>query len=353
MKRVLIDCRLSRTASGIGRYTRELVTELLKTAEMHFMLLVRSRHEEWLKTLPKGSRTIVEADIPHYSIREQLMLPWMLRSERVDLLFSPHFNVPLFCPVPFVATIHDLILHRYPNEASKLKQIAYRMVVGSCIRRARALIAVSNFTAREIEELYGADARRKTTVIHEGVEFESPSKETIATVLRKFNLWKPYFLYVGNAKQHKNVPLLLRAFSKLEDPSKELVLVCGGKETKNLRLPRGVRGIASVSDQDLPALYASALAFVTPSLYEGFCLPVLEAEAVGCPVIAVGTTAIPEVAPPGSRLIEPTVEALTATLKNPPRHHESRKRFLWKDAAQKTVALLHEVAGSARHGEER
>ena len=100
MKRVLIDCRLSRTASGIGRYTRELVTELLKTAEMHFMLLVRSRHEEWLKNAAEGFSYDRGSGYPTTRSGNSWMLPWMLRSERVDLLFLPHLQRFALLPCP-------------------------------------------------------------------------------------------------------------------------------------------------------------------------------------------------------------------------------------------------------------
>src|SRR5687768_17175203 len=153
MRRIGIDCRFAALPAGLGRYTRELVQELTKHPNIQFVLFVRSKSEDWI---PRSSSvTVVEAPIPHYSLQEQVALPALIRAQKLDLYFAPHFNVPLSLPCPFVATIHDLILHRFPNEASGLKKIAYKLVMRSCIRRAKALIAVSEFTTSEIQSFYG------------------------------------------------------------------------------------------------------------------------------------------------------------------------------------------------------
>src|SRR5687767_372877 len=100
MKTLGIDCRFAASHVGLGRYTRELVTHLMaRPRPFSIVLFVRSEEEEWLQSLPNRSMArIVVADIPHYSFAEQWKFPSVLRRSKINLLFSPHFNVPLLCP---------------------------------------------------------------------------------------------------------------------------------------------------------------------------------------------------------------------------------------------------------------
>jgi glycosyltransferase involved in cell wall biosynthesis len=337
MKTILIDCRFAALNVGLGRYARELVVHLLRrSSNTRFVLLVRKANEEWI---PQGAETLV-ADIPHYSLAEQITLPRIIRNSNADLLFSPHFNVPLFCPIPFVVTVHDLILHRYPNRASFLKQVIYRTIIGHAVRKAEAIVAVSEFTAHELADMYGSNATKKLSVIHEGVSEMYRPVHDVKPVLDQQEIHRPYFLYVGNAKQHKNVPLLLEAFQKSGITDADLLLVSGGPEMQSLTLPPNARVLSSISDTDLPALYSAARCFVTASLYEGYCLPVAEALACGCPVIATNRTAIPETAAGHAMLIEPTVDAFSAAFKNPPMDRIPFIVGTWEKAAKETEALL-------------
>jgi len=341
MQPIAIDCRFADTQSGLGRYTRELVTHLLCVDTTgHYVLLVQHAQSAWLNGL-SGNLTLIEAPFRHYSLSEQLKLPQLIKETGARLLFSPHFNVPWFCPVPFVVTIHDLILHRYPNQASFTKRLAYRVLIKKAIQRATRVITVSNFVSRELEDVYGQDVREKIVTIREGVNdsFCEQSDAVQRQLREKYDLKKPFFLYVGNAKEHKNVQILIDSFSAIDDQQTELILMTSGKESERLKLTSGVRIIDGVSDDDLPAFYSAARAFVTASLYEGFCLPIAEAQACGCPVIAAKTSAIPEIAGESALLVEPTVEAFVDAFKNLP-EHSAPHQLSWDDAAEKTSALL-------------
>lgn len=342
MKTILIDCRFASLHAGLGRYTRELVTHLLRRpAQVRYILLVQNKKEEWIP----GNAETIESTIPHYSLQEQTVLPRIIRNIGADLLFSPHFNVPLFCPVPFVVTVHDLILHRYPNRASWVKQMMYRLIIGHTVRHAQAIVAVSAFTRQEVSDTYGPVAGEKTRVILEGVsEIYRPVPASASQpVLERHAAHRPYFLYVGNAKQHKNVPLLIEAFQKAQLKDTDLLLVSGGAEARALKLPENVRILSSVSDADLPALYSAAKALLTASFYEGYCLPVAEALACGSPVIASDRTAIPETAAGHAMLIEPTVDAFIKALRNPPSKSDAFIAGTWQKAAEETEDLLLEM----------
>ncbi len=344
MSLIAIDCRFAGLNAGLGRYTRLLVTEMLKQkSDISYVLIVRHKKEQWI---PVGAK-VIEADIPHYSLAEQLMLPGIIRSLKADLLFSPHFNVPFFCPIPFVVTVHDLILHRYPNNASFMKRAAYRLQIGRAIRKAKSIIAVSSFTASEIADAYGADAKRKTVTVLEGVDdsYQPSSASECARVRTQYQLERPFFLYVGNAKEHKNVQVLLDAYDQSGITDTQLILVSSGPEAAKLNLPEGVRILRNVSDTDLPSLYSAAQCLVTASLYEGYCLPVAEALACGCPVIASHRTAIPETAAGHAMLIEPTVSSFVDAFKHPPARKTPVVVGTWKQAGKATQELLVDLVG--------
>lgn len=339
--KILIDCRFAGFHAGIGRYTREIVTHLLMLDRSStYILLVRSSTEQWI---PKNAE-IIEADIPHYSLAEQLRLPSIIKKSGADIFFCPHFNIPLRCPLPLVVTIHDLILHRYPNQASILKHIAYQILMKHAVLQSSSIIAVSTFTKSELVTTYGKNIEQKITVVHEGVSplYSPASPHDQARIRDTYQLRQPFFLYVGNAKEHKNISLLLDAFIAASLQDTELVLVTGGPEVANLGiLPANVRILSSIPETDLPALYTTARCFVTPSLYEGYCLPAAEALACGCPVIAVNRSALPETVQGNAMLIEPTKEALVSALTHPPTLDTPFVVSRWKEAAQKTAEILH------------
>jgi glycosyltransferase involved in cell wall biosynthesis len=335
MKRIGIDCRLASSPTGLGRYVRELVPALLSESNAIEWVLFGG---EWTENCTQNVQ-VVRTSIPHYSLQEQFVWPFILRNARLDLLFVPHFNVPLYCPVPFVMTIHDLILHAYPNQTSLLKRMMYHVILKSALKRSIATIAVSRFTASEVAKYYN----KICTVFPQGthLHFTRATDEVVATIRKKYGLSQRYFLYVGNAKEHKNVPVLVEAFLQANMRDTELLLVSPGVEADDLLYSSNVRRFVNVNDADLVGLYSGAEAFVTASLYEGFCLPIVEALACGCPVIASNTTAIPELAVRGVQLVEPTLEAFSKALHNwsKPDVVEKLARD-WNQVAQETLKVL-------------
>lgn len=339
---VLLDCRFAATHSGLGRFTRELVTALLRRDDVvDYRLLVTQAPQDWL---PAGhGHALVPTAIRHYSIAEHIRLPRIIAQSGATLLFSPHFNVPWTCPVPFVATVHDLILHRYPNEASWVKRIAYRRLLRRTVLRSRRLCTVSAFVRDELVRCYGAGLAATIALLHEGVGpvFAPRPTDAVQETLRRHGVLRPFFLYVGNAKEHKNVQTLIDAFAQSGVRDADLLLVTAGPETSRLRLAEGVRIIAPVEDSDLASLYAGARAFVTASLYEGCCLPVLEARHCGCPVIASNSTAIPEVAGEGAMLLPPDRDAFAAAFASPPpRTGAPAHRWEWDRTASEVADVL-------------
>ncbi len=305
-----IDCRFGSALAGLGTFTRNLTTELLQRKDgWSYVLFVKSVREEWLSPLLQLGVDIREAPFAHYSFREQADFPNLIQDAGCDLFHSPHFNVPFFCPIPFTCTVHDLILHRFPNEATLMKRLAYRFVIGSALRNAKHVFAVSESTKADIASFYGSGVRAKTSVTYPGASaaFRPQSKDIQSEVRKRYGLEKPFLLYVGNCKQHKNVRMLIDAFTQAGLPGVELVCVAGGIECAHIGRHKDVRFIPTVPPEDLPALYSAALGCVTATLMEGFCLPLVEAMACRTSVLATNVGPIPEVCGEHALLSEPTV----------------------------------------------
>jgi len=355
MQFVGIDCRFASEHTGLGTYTRSLVSHLLKRNDpWSYVLFVRSEEERWLVPFRgKPGICLRVAAFPHYSLSEQIKLPELIHESGCILYYAPHFNVPLYCPAPFICTVHDLILHRYPNQAGFFRRGAYRFVLRRALQRARSIVSVSNATQADIAKNY-ASAAGKVRVIYPGIEerFIRASEEAIKAVRARYRLDRPFLLYVGNGKQHKNVPVLIEAFSRAALPDFELILVGNHRERSNLSLRSSVRIEDGILEQDLPALYSAAEGFVTATLSEGFGFPVLEAMACRCPVLGTTCGSLPEVCGSNALLTDPSVEAIAngmrrlvsdKSLRSPERllaAEQQTKTFRWERSADAAASLI-------------
>jgi len=318
--RIGIDARfLGPKGKGLGRYTQKLIENLEKIDSQN-QYVIFLRKENWDEYEPKSLRfKKVLADYRWYSLAEQIAMPSKIYREKVDLMHFPHFNVPVFYFGPFVVTIHDLILRRFPTRRAStlnppiylLKNFAYRLVIWLAIKRAKKIIAVSNYTKDDILRFFKVKPE-KIEVIYEGTTQLAWRNSFVANskILEKYKIGKPYLLYVGNAYPHKNLERLIEAFKILiRTYQKNLQLVLVGEEDYFYRRlkklvsivfesPREKQEIIFtdfVSDEELTDLYQNAALYVFSSLCEGFGLPPLEAMAHGIPVVSSCATCLPEV----------------------------------------------------------
>jgi glycosyltransferase involved in cell wall biosynthesis len=225
--------------------------------------------------------------------------------ERADLFFSPGYNTPLFCPVPFVFTIHDLT-HIFCRESRKPQiQFYYATVMKRACRRAARILTVSEFTRNQIISWSGASAEKVVSVGNGVGSAFQPEGDS-------YGFPFPYLLSVSNRKPHKNEFRIVEAFAKADlDPRIHLVFT--GHATANLACwieAQGVRPlvefVGGIDEEKLPTLYRGAEALIFPSLYEGFGLPIVEAMACGTPVLTSNITAMPEIAGDAALLVDPT-----------------------------------------------
>ena len=288
---------------GLGRYVEKLVEQLEKIDKKN-QYIIFLREENWDEYWPKNPNfKKALANAKWYGIKEQFLMPFKIWQNQIDLVHFPHFNVPLFCPAPFVITIHDLILKKFPTRRASilgsvryfLKNLAYHLVISSALKRSKKVISVSNYTKKDILKYFKVNPE-KIGVIYEG----APDRE-FKVQNSKFKIEKPYLLYVGNAYPHKNLERLISSFDELgREMDLKLVLV-GEKDYFYQRLEKEFSHIKNivltgfVSDKELKALYQRASCYVFPSLCEGFGLPPLEAMANGLPVVCSSSTCLPEI----------------------------------------------------------
>jgi glycosyltransferase involved in cell wall biosynthesis len=269
--------------SGIGRYIRGLTFGLCQRNQFHYLFF--------------ESHTIKP-----YGWKEQFAIP--LKMYRSDCLHTPNFNAPYFWPKKLIVTFHDLILFHHPNHLSSLTKRTYAQVMLPLIaRRADAIIAVSEFTKQDLVKSFRIDPK-KITVVYHGVNRELLMADADHEVVQNA---EPYFLYVGLIKAHKNVGVLLDAFQKLKRkyPDRNVALRLVGSLDRKQSVVRAwaqtietdpnIHLHENVNDEQLKALYEQAIALAFPSLFEGFGFPVLEAMALGTPVLAARSSSIPEI----------------------------------------------------------
>jgi glycosyltransferase involved in cell wall biosynthesis len=231
---------------------------------------------------------------------EQGVLPVL--TAKAPALLCPANLAPLAAR-NVVVVIHDAAPLRHPGWYSGVYANVQRRLLPLIARRARRVITVSEFSRGELAELLGVDAE----VVPGGVDARFRPQATTRD--------RPYVLTVASHTARKNLSALVPAASALARDGVEL-LVAGGHRPQfaaeaNLA---GLKLLGHVPDDDLPGLYAGAEAFVLPSVYEGFGLPVLEAMASGTPVVAANTTALPETCGGAAKLVEPEAEALRDVL---------------------------------------
>jgi glycosyltransferase involved in cell wall biosynthesis len=230
-------------------------------------------------------------------------MTYQIARRRPGVFFSPGFNVPAFCSVPCVITIHDLAHIRLPFLATPMRRFYYENLLRPAALRAHRVITVSEFSRRQIIEWSGLPPDR---VVNAGngvaLEFQ-PQGE-------RYQPGFSYVLYVGCARPHKNLDRLLQAFNGCWHRESHLILT--GFATSDMArridssgLGHRVHFAGLVTDAKLAALYRGASVLVLPSLMEGFGLPALEAMACGTPVIASNAGALPEVVGNAALLVDP------------------------------------------------
>ncbi len=359
-KKLVIDFRMHK-ASGIGTYVKSLLPFLVEKFEV---ILLGSKAEirdyAWSKSVK-----ILECKSKIYSIKEQLELP--LTIPECDIFWSPHYNIPIL-PIRAkfrVVTIHDVFHLAFYDTLNFMQKIYAKTILNQALSRSDIVLSVSNFSRSEI--LKYTKTGKNIFVVPNAIDerrfnrhCDSNASEAAA---KYYSLPNDFVLFVGNVKPHKNLKNLLFA---LEKTNLNLVIV-GKKDgfitgdsviseiirTKNLSDRIFFTGY--VKDADIAAIYNLAKLFVFPSIYEGFGIPPLEAQACSCPVVCSNAASLPEVCGDSVVYFDPNdIEdmrnKIQTVLNDKNLQNELRikgleniKRFGWERSAKQIIEIMESL----------
>jgi glycosyltransferase involved in cell wall biosynthesis len=357
--------------TGTENYSLNLIRELVsQRQDSSFRLYFNQAPAPGL--FPEGSQLRV---IPFPRLWTHLRLSLEMLSSPPDLLFVPSHVLPLAHPRRSVVTVHDLGYHYYPEAHTPFQNLYLRWSTRYNARTATRVLADSEATRRDLVRYYGIP-REKIVVVYPGRdETLAPvaESETRTNLCARYGVRAPYLLYVGTLHPRKNLVRLVQAFASLLsslsstalDLADSLQLVLAGQkgwlyeeifaQVRKLGLAERVVLTGYVPDADLASLLSGALAFVYPSLYEGFGLPVLEAMTCGIPVVCSDVSSLPEVAGDAALYVDPLdaggmTEALyqisvDAGLRQTLvwRGFQQMQRFSWRRCAQETWQVLEDA----------
>ena len=361
--------------TGVERYCLEIIRALLdlpQAAAHRWRLYVDRVPNEVPANLPAHAEICV---LPAQRLWTHLALRREVLSRPPDVLFVPGHVIPFVWPAtklpPAVVTVHDLGYLDYPDAHTWAQRAYLTWSTRWSTWAATRVIAISRTTATELHARLGVPVDKLTVVYEAAVPLPTPSAVDIQATRARYGLARPYALYVGTIQPRKNIARLLAAHAALTrtgDPGFDLALVGAPGWRSDALIAQAaaqdrVHLLGYTPDADLPALLAGALCFVFPSLYEGFGLPVLEAQSLGVPVMTSHNSALPEIAGDAALLVDPTdVDAIARAMLQVSADDALRRRliaagyanvqrFSWTKAAAETLAVLEAAAAQRTYRE--
>lgn len=363
--------------AGIGRYTRGLMRAVVRRdPSLRYTLFYAARglpanspYLRELHDLTRRNPNVRARPIPlsprlltilWQRLRLPLQAEWLVGP--LDLLHAPDFVLPP-TRARTLLTVHDLTFLVHPACAEAGLRAYLSQAVPRALARADRVLVDSQATANDLTRLLGVNPER-VRLLYPGVEphFRPLPPAELGSVRTELGLPATFLLFVGTLEPRKNLVRLIEGFAQAKLPPSTALVIAGKRgwlyeaifaKVTELGLHERVRFLDFVADAQLPALYNLAQAFVYPSLYEGFGLPVLEALACGTPVVTAGVSSLLEVAGTAAVLVDPHDPAAIAlgieqALRTAPQLREAgprqAQRFSWDQAAQDLLACYAEVA---------
>lgn len=352
--------------SGTAAYTWSLAEELARDEDLELVVYAQAG---WVPPRVQGvDATVVRCPSGFRSVVtrvawEQLRLPRRVAADGIDVLLSPAYVSPLLGRFAKVVTVHDLYYERVPEAVPLVRRWYYRLFIAASVRRCERVLVLSENTRRDLAEVLPR-SRPKTRVASSAVRRDLLDPEPIATSIEG-----PYFLVVASITANKNIDVVAQAALEVRrGPHRARVCVVGEDPYGLLAdalVRRGAQDAlivaGEVDDATLAGLYAGSVAVIHPSRYEGFGLPVLEAQALGVPLLSSRGGSLPEVAGAGARYFDhdrpdELVAAMTELLDDPAQRvelvrlgHENVAQYSWGATAAATAEALFE-AWAVRHG---
>ncbi|MBI5467292.1 MAG: glycosyltransferase family 4 protein [Candidatus Kerfeldbacteria bacterium] len=378
--RIGIDCRTilnpeAGERAGVGHYTYHLIRTLLDIdRENEYVLFFDYRMpREATQEFMQANTTIKFFPFSSYGkflpfAYSHMLVSAALLKERLTVFHAPANVAPLTYPRKTVVTIHDLAIYHHP-EWFPTQLFSTRLLVPRSVKRAKQIIAVSQATKRDLRELFNVPAQKIQVVPEAADTALLDLHDKRDDVVAKYRLNRKYLLFVGTIDPRKNLVTLFKAWQRLKTMRPEAVkhtdlVLAGGigyggehiiPQIKKMKLASSVKYLSYVSQNHKILLMKHAAAFVFPTLYEGFGLPVLEAMQLGVPVITTNTSSVPEVTGSAALLVDPNdVEGLAMAMKNiltnPTTVATLRRKgkaqaakFSWTKTAKATLKVYHQA----------
>lgn len=346
--------------TGTENYSYQLLKNLLKI----------DRADTYIVYVRPGS---ISGKILQHNV-QYVQIPWkrfwtqgglalQTFKDDLDILFVPAHTFPIIrnSKLKTVMTVHDLGVEYLPGLHQLKQQLYLKYITKYQLASATGLIAVSKATKDDLIKKAGINPG-KISVVYEGYDdnlFKPIKDDTLVNSLRQYKI-KPgsYFLFVGTTQPRKNLERLITAFNNLKNENLVIVGSKGWLSDEIYHLPGklgiedSIKFLGYVPDVDMPAIYSGAKALTFPSLFEGFGLPILEAQACGCPVLTSNTSSMPEVAGKGAIFVNPNStqdiirgirEIEEVRDKIVKAGFENIKRFSWEKCARQTLEVLERV----------
>ena len=363
MKIAILADPLDGQYAGIHIYTRELINALAQYDKKNEYILIRQKHGNEYP----GVKQIAVPNLPVYTgfqvLRLFFIFPVILRKLKVDAVVEPAHFGPFNLPkrMKRITVIHDLTPIKFPELHRFYSQTLQRFFLKGILKRAHLILTNSDNTSRDTTANY-PDASKKIKRIYLGKDVLFKPTFHPGTI-NKFGLNQPYFLFVGTIEPRKNLLVLLKAFTAFRREAKDPVkLIIAGK--RGWKAEPEMEALAKhpfkndiiiagyVAREELPVLYTKTLAFIYPSKYEGFGLPVLEAMACGAPCIISGSSSLPEVGGSAAQYFDPTdSEELCSLMIDVSGNEEKRsemekksleqaEKFSWKKYAEEFIDAI-------------
>jgi len=361
MSKIVIDAREYSTSTG--RYISKLIEYLQKTDQQnHYVILLKPKDTQ-LCRLTNPNFSYVVSPYKEYSFAEQIGLARQLYKLRADLVHFGMTQQPLLYFKKSITTVHDLTTARYKNPDKNrylffIKQQVYKLVIWFAAYKSKKIITPSNYVKQDLIN-YTHIKPKKVVVTYEAADIIKDRSKPIKDLLDK-----QFLMYIGRPTPHKNLWKLIEAFDSLKGIYPDLYLVLAGKIDKNysdLRRRVASNGFMDVyftdfiSEGELKWLYENCLAYVFPSLSEGFGLPGLEAMAHQAPVVSSNTTCLPEIYGDAAVYFDPydkhsLIKALTSVLADKKLREKliaqgsaQADKYSWLKMAKQTNEIYNQV----------
>jgi len=360
----------TRKAAGVGRYCIELTQNLVSRGAFDYCGLVAPQTDRSLlpdlRLLP-GAFDQVKSSL----IRSFWALPRGLKNSPIDLSHSMDPVLSSFAVKTHykrISTVHDMIVWKYPSVFTKKHVFMVRRFTELTLAKADHVITDSHSAKADILSEFPKVDPDRISVIHlaASARYQPQDPTLISAFMAKHSLPKRYFLSVGTNEPRKNLDLLMDAFDQFRKKSAfsdiGLALVGGsgwmqGKLDPSELNQRGIFPLGFLPEEELPLAYAGAKAFVYPSLYEGFGLPLLESMGCGVPVITSNISSMPEVAGDAGLYVDPhSIDSIRSAMEQMADQEslyeqmklkalENSRQFTWEKTALQTESVYRSVLG--------